>query len=42
MHFFFNISRIIFVRPSLQKKFKVVSSPLDIANKKGEKEVKDK
>jgi hypothetical protein len=41
MHLFFNISKIIFVRP-LQKNFKVVSSPSDIAKKKGKTEEKDK
>jgi hypothetical protein len=39
---FFNISKIIFAKPSLQKKFKIVSSTLDIAKKKGKKEEKDK
>jgi hypothetical protein len=40
--FFFNISKIIFAKPSLQKKFKVVSLPLDIAKKEGKKEGKYK
>jgi hypothetical protein len=40
--FFFQYFKQIFVKPSLQKKFKVVSSPLDIAKKRGKKEEKDK